>query len=224
MNENTPEEVPTIEFDDKHDKIPCEKIKCPHCSDRYMIRVPYVHASCSKCGTRFITDFNMGIYNKWAKAIDDLLGWRKGVKIRAHEPYHAEFTHLIINHQRQKCWDVSDIEEEVEEHKRCKKCGVCLNCFTCKSCGKTFEKDSRMRRQQCPHCRSPDFVQTYFKEAEEDKNNKMIKRCPCCKADKIVMTRTQTKTKCHLCGSKELSEPIVNRILSATIMKKKAYQ
>ncbi len=218
------DEIGLIEFDDKHDKLPVEKLRCPKCNDRYMIRVPKVYASCSKCGTRYLTDFNMGIYNKWAKALDDLLGWRKGVKITAKEPYHAEFTHLIINHKRQNCWDVSDITEEIQKHKRCNQCGICLNCFTCKDCGKYFEKDKHIRRVNCPHCNSTNFTQTYFTKVNEENKNYKIRSCPHCKSEKIIMTRIKGKTKCHLCKSTDLSDEIIERKLVATIMKKKAYQ
>lgn len=211
------DELEIFHFNERYDKLELLDLKCPICGKKHMAELSYVNVSCKSCGNRFMTDFSQGIYTKKARELDSWKANKNGFKIRATEPFEEDLIYFKDNHIKMKCWDITDDGETVEEHKRCKECGVCLNCFTCKSCGKTFEKIDNRRRVKCPHCKSHNFTKTYFKKVSAERT------CPECSSHKIMMTRTESKTKCHLCGSKNLSEPIRERVFWLTIMRKKGY-
>ena len=171
----TSEKLPILELNERFDKLSAENIKCPGCGVKYMMHVPYVFASCKKCGTKFQTDFNQDIYTKVARKLNSLLAWNQGVIINATNRYEKDIIHIEKHFKEMYCWDVSDITNKTIEHRRCNKCGICLNCFTCKKCGKTFAKDPHRRKQQCPYCKSSKFIQTYFEEVKCPDKNKLIK-------------------------------------------------
>ena len=87
----------------------------------------------------------------------------------------------------------------------------------------TFEPNPNRRKQVCPKCKSSSFTKTYFKKVLSSKENREIRLCPHCKSDRIKMTRTENKTKCHLCGG-ALTEPSSIIVYEFTVMRKKAYR
>lgn len=216
--------LPIFNLDEKTDKLSAEDLQCPCCGVLYMMHIPYVHASCKKCGTRYQTDFRQDILTKKASELLSWMAYKNAFKVRAVEKYERSITTIhhwlvLMNNV-----DVSDVTETTEQHKRCRSCGICQNCFTCKSCGKSFEKDENRRRVHCPFCKSTNFLPTYFKQVAVSKGNKNINHCPLCNSNKVVMTRTDGKTKCHLCDSKDLSEPIKTRVFWMTFERKGAYK
>lgn len=217
-----PEKIAYIELNEKTDKLAVE-VQCPVEGNKYMIRVPYVIASCKKCGTSFRTDFKQSIYTKIARRLISELAYKNEVHIKASEKYEGDIIHIKEHFEKHNCWDVSKVTESIDEHKRCLKCGVCHNCFTCKNCGKPFERDVNRRKQKCPSCKKSEFKKTYFKEVLV-KEDKYIKLCPHCKSDNITMTRTTNKTKCHLCGTTKLSETKSQREFHLIIKRKGGYK
>lgn len=223
MSESKDEELEVFYFSERTDKLQAEHCSCPVCGVKYMMHVPYVNASCKKCGTRYQTDFQQDMYTKKARELNSWLAHKNEFKIKADEIYEKDVIHFRQHHIDMKCWDLSVISESKEAHYRCHSCGVCLHCFTCKSCGKTFEKDPNRRKVKCPHCSSGNFLPTYFKAVKTDDKNKLLKKCPVCHSERVVMTRTEQKTKCHLCGGKDLSDAITERKFWLTISRKKGY-
>lgn len=211
-------------LDDKHDKIRVEQLRCPFCGDKFMQHHPFVQVACGKCGGKYRTDFKQDIYTKKSRELNSLLAYNNIVKIQARETFEADITQIQKHFQEMNSWDVSELKQVIDSHRRCEKCGICLNCFTCKNCGKSFEKDKNKRKQTCPHCRSHNFIKTYFTQAIAPEQDKRIKLCPNCKSDNIVMTRSKFKSKCHLCNSKKLSDKIDEKWFILKISRKRAYR
>lgn len=220
MKEEEPE---ILELNRRSDLLAVD-CRCTVCGDRYVHGVPYVNVPCGKCGNTFRTDFEQDIYTKKARQLLSKLSFRNSLIIKAEEKYESSLIHMRQHFIEQHCWDISEIKRIVEEYKRCLQCGVCFNCYTCKNCGKAFEKDKNKRKQICPHCRNDNFVKTYFKEVMVSDKNKDIKLCPYCKSDNIKMSRTVNKSKCHICGSRKLTDKKVNTIFEFRIDRKKAYR
>lgn len=212
-------DYPIILLNEKTDLISVE-CQCPVCKDKYVHGVPYVSVPCNKCGNTYSTDFKQDILTKKYRQIEQALTENNGVHIQASDRYEPFIITLQRYKQRQGCWDVSEITNKKEMFRFCKSCGVCLNCFTCE-CGKSFTKDINRKKQKCPDCKSNNFKKTFFKEALE-KGRKHI--CPECNSERIKMTRTSRKTKCHKCSSTKLTEPKVNTVYSLTISRKKSYK
>lgn len=216
--------LPVIELTEKFDRLIAEKLCCPVCGDKYATHVPYVIVPCGKCGTKYTTDFRQDIYTKKAKKILSTIAYNNGFIIYADEKYEQEITHIQKHFDYMLCYDVSEITQSYEEHRRCEQCGVCLHCLTCKECGNTYIPKPRVRRQTCPDCHSTKSTKTYFPSVHTDQHNKKIKLCPQCKSDRIIMTRSKLKSKCHMCGSKQLSDKITERMFKLTIKRKRAYR
>jgi len=212
-----------IEFSKKFDKFPTDT-QCPICGRKYKFHISYVQVPCDKCGTTYRTDFNLDIYSKKAKQIMQKFAWNDKVTFKADESYEAELLQVKRHYEMHGCYEVSDITKTIEQQRRCKRCGICQECFTCSKCGKTFKKDRNKRKQTCPHCKSNDYVHSYFKEVLEFEDNKNIKLCPHCKSPNIVMTQSKLSTKCHLCGSKSLAEPIIKTVFWLTVERKQPYK
>ena len=218
------EKVATLELNEKTDLLATE-VKCPTCGagKEYMTGVPYVNVSCRKCNTKYRTDFKQDIYTKKARQLNGKISWKDKLIIRASEKYEKEINHIRADFIRMKCWDVSELRREEEEYRYCQ-CGVCLSCLTCKKCGKTFERDPNKRKYTCPHCRSTSFVKTYFKEVFSSEENPYIRLCPHCNSDRIRLTRSKYKSKCHICGSKKLSDTKINIVFILEINRKVGYK
>ena len=218
------EEVIVIDLNEKTDLMSV-RTKCPTCGHEYLYGVPYVTVPCSKCGISYRTDFKQDIYTKKARFIEDKKTERNEIIFKATEAYKSALIHIRYNHMEQKCWDVSEIEEQKEEFKHCYKCGVCLNCFFCKDCNTHFKRNQNRRKQECPNCHSTNLTRTYFKDAKESKSKESMKirLCPECGSEHIKLTLTKNKSKCHLCGSKTLSPTKVNCIYVLTVKRKGAY-
>lgn len=216
------ENIEVIDLNEKTDLLATE-VKCPICGDKYIYGVPYVSVPCKKCGQTYRTDFKQDIYTKKARYIGDKMAEKiDGVMLRATEEYKSALIHIRYNHIEQKCWDVSKIEQSQEQIRHCLKCGTCMNCFICNRCGATFERDKFRRKQACPSCHKSDLRRTFFKNTEEKSKN--IRICPHCKSENIKLTLTKNKTKCHVCGSKKLTDMKINNIYALIIRKKKGYR
>ena len=218
----TEEKLIEIKLNDKTDLL-AVRTECPRCGDKYLYGVPYVSVPCKKCGILYKTDFKQDIYTKKARQLEDKKSEGDGIIIKATAPYKQQLIHIMYNHLEQKCWNVSEIKNSTESYKRCLNCGICMDCFTCKECGNQFEKDKKRRKQECPNCKSSDFTKTYFKKAKV-KENKVTRICPECDSENIRLTRTTNKSKCHLCGCKNLSESKTDVMYELTIKRKKAYR
>lgn len=214
----TEENLETIELNEKTDSIAI-KTKCPQCGDEYFYGVPYVNVPCKKCGITYRTDFKQDIYTKKARYMEDKKTEKNGIVLKVTEQYKPALLHIMYNHVEQKCWDVSEITQTKEEFRYCYQCGYCMDCYTCE-CGNSFKKDKTKRKQKCPICNSTNFKRTYFKEAKKSGN--MI-ACPKCSSDKVKLTRTNNKNKCHLCGSEHLSPAHIDNVYTVTIKRKKGY-
>jgi hypothetical protein len=214
------EEKVVLELNQKTDLM-TTKCECPQCGDRYIHGVPYVQVPCGKCGITYKTDFRQDIYTKKARQLLANLSYHNELTIRADEQYESSLVHMRHHFMEQHCWDVTDIEKTEEEYRRCLKCGVCHNCFTCMECGKPFKRDPNKRKQICPKCKVNKFIKTYFTEVIIGSKSKV---CPHCKSDKIKMTRTRNKTKCHKCNSTKLAEKKKRVMFSFGIERKKAYR
>jgi len=214
-----------IEFNDKNNKIIIDGT-CPNssCGGKYSAHVAYVQIPCRKCGLSFKTDFNQRILTK--KAIDILKAqaYANVIIINASEKFESDLRFAKDLFTMQKTYQIGDVKRKIGEYRRCTKCATCFNCFTCKSCGKAFEKDKHKKKQRCPHCNHNKYVNSYSKEIICSKENENIKLCPHCKSDNIIMTRSKTKSKCHICGSKKLSEKRSETTLELTIKRKGAYK
>ncbi len=211
-----------IELNQKTDLLSIHA-ECPFCGAKHH-GVPYVHIPCSSCGSVYRTDFNQDIYTKKAKQIASAISYKDKIKIRAVENYENEVTTARQHFIKQGCWTVSGIVRSMEEHRKCFDCGICLNCLTCKGCGKAFTRDKNKRKQICPTCKSSQFVKTRINKILINEKNRDIMLCPHCKSDNIRLTRTTNKTKCHLCGSKNLSEKKIDIIFEFTVERKEAYK
>lgn len=213
-------DYPIIELNEATDKL-CADVKCPECGNKYMYHVAYVNVSCGRCLTKYKTTFKQDIYRKKARDIIAGLAYNPGINIRA---IGVDYEPAIINIEKHfkllKSYNLSDIEHSVDSHKRCNKCGICHSCFTCKDCDKSFTKSPNKKTQVCPHCHSKNVNWTYVKEIVNNGNTKL---CPNCKSGNVIMTRTKNKTKCHICATKDLSEPIEQPVFILTIEKKLGY-
>jgi len=214
-----------IEFSDKTNKLTADST-CPNssCGKKYSAHVAYVQIPCRNCGVTFKTDFTQRILTK--KAIDILKAqaFANVIIIKASEKFESDLRFAKDLFTLQKTYQISDITRKITEYRRCTKCATCLNCFTCKRCGKTFEKDKHKKKMRCPHCSHNKYVNSYIKEIICSKENENIKLCTHCKSDNIILTRSKTKSKCHICGSKKLSEKRAETILQLTIKRKGAYK
>ena len=217
------DECPLIELTERFNRMPAD-VECPHCGDKYHTHIPYANVPCRKCGITYRTDFKQSFYDKIAKKILSSMAYNNGIRFEAAERFEGDITLIQKHFTEMNCWDVSNIERIEREYKICNKCGVCLNCFTCKECGTSFTKNPDKRKQMCPNCKSDKFIMTYFKEVYRSEENKDIKLCPQCKSERIVMTKSRKKSKCHICGSKKLSEPLKNTIFLLTIKRKRGYR
>lgn len=211
-----------IELNDKTDLLEMVT-KCPRCERKDLHGIRSVEISCKKCGLLYKTDFRQDIYTKKARRIEDKKGEADGVIIKATEPYKPALIHIMYNSIEQKCWNVSEIKQSTVSYKRCLNCGICRECYTCKECGTPFKKDKKRRKQECPNCKSSSFTRTYFKKAKIEKN-KITRICPECDSENIRLTKTTNKSKCHLCGSKKLSEAKIDIMHELIIKRKKAYR
>lgn len=213
----------TIEFNEKIDNLQIDT-QCPNCGDKYSTHIPYVQIGCKKCGNTYRTDFKQRMFTKKAMDILKANAWCNTVKYKVSEKYEADLMYIKDLHEMMKTYKINNIDKKTEEYRRCSKCATCLNCFTCKKCGLTFEKDKNRKKQMCPKCQSKSYVKTYVKEIICSEENRNIKLCSHCKSDKIVMTRSKTKSKCHICGSKKMSEKMSETTLYLTIKRKGAYK
>lgn len=211
-----------IKLNDKSDLL-AVKTECPRCGDKYLYGIPYVTVPCHKCGISYKTDFKQDIYTKKARRIEDKKVEGDGIILKATEQYKPQLIHMRYNHIEQNCWDVSEIKKTEETYKRCLDCGMCMDCYTCKECGTPFERNKNRRKQECPNCKKSNFTKTYFKKAKI-KKNQVTRVCPNCDSENIRLTRTSNKTKCHLCGGKNLSEAKVDILYTLIIKRKKAYR
>lgn len=214
-------DYPTIELNESTDKIGVD-VKCPECGNKYLYHVAYVNVSCGKCLTKYKSAFKQDIYRKKARDINAALAYNNGVNIKATGiDYESSIITIEKHFKLHKCWNVYPIDHTVETHKRCNKCGICHSCFTCKDCEKSFPKNPNKKTQACPHCHSKNVNWTYIKDIIRNGNQRL---CPNCKSGNIVMTRTKNKTKCHICGKKDLSEPVEEQVFILTIEKKLGYR
>ena len=213
-----------IEFSDKTDKLIADKLECPGCGDRYLSHIPYVNVPCGKCGLTYRTDFKQRIVTKKAIEILKAEAFANTIIFDVAEKFEADLRFTKDLFVLKKTYHISDIKRKMNEYRRCTKCATCLNCLTCKKCGKAFEKDKHKKKQRCSHCNHNKYVKTYAKEIICSKENENIKLCPHCKSDNIIMTRSKTKSKCHICGSKKLSEKRSETKLELTIKRKGAYK
>lgn len=216
----------TLEMNEKTDQLIIKNTRCPVCGKRGGSHTPYVTIPCN-CGISYKTDFEQDTYTKVSPHVLAMVSWNDETILKFSEAYEGGLIRLQKYFKMQNCWEVSEITSKIEEHRRCLKCGVCRDCLTCKNCGKTFKKDTDKnkgrRRQLCPHCKSDKFIKTFINEVFVAEKNKEIRLCPHCKSDKLIMTRTTNKTKCHVCGSEELSLPKTERIFTMTIKRKEPY-
>lgn len=212
----------TLELNEKTDLIPVE-VQCPTCHDKYFKGVPYVQVGCKKCGTSFKTDFNLNIYDKIAKRLDDLQAFNDKITVRATERYRPYLMHIKENHKAMKSWDVEELNVKNEEYRYCLNCGICLNCFQCKECGNSFTKHEHRRRQVCPECKETNFQKTYFTNAKNSEKTKG-KICSECNSSNIKLTRTTNKSRCHKCKSTKLTEGKSNTIYTIIISRKRGYE
>lgn len=217
------EDAEIFELNEKSDLL-AANCQCPQCGNKYLFGVPYVQVPCKRCGITFRTDFEQDIYTKKARQLLSKISFKNSLAIKADERYESSLIHIRQHFIEMHCWDVSGIDRKNEEYKRCLACGICLNCYTCKDCGKAFQHDQNKRKQTCPTCRTNNFVKTYFKEVNVNAKNKEIRMCPHCNSDKIRMTRTKNKIKCHACNSRKLTEQKVNVNYYFTVSRKKAYR
>jgi len=213
----------TIIFNENMDKLIAEELSCPKCRIKYAKRLPYVNVACNNCGLTYTTDFKQRIFTKKASDILKANAWCNTIHYEVSEKFEADLLYVKDLHEMMKSYKIGEIKRKTEEYRRCKKCATCLNCFTCKKCGKTFEKDLNRKKQVCPHCNGKSYVNTYVKEIICSEKNENIKLCSHCNSDKIVLTRSKTKSKCHICGSKKLSEKRSETTLYLTIKRKGAY-
>lgn len=223
----TKDKTITIEFTDKTNKLIADSIICPNSSctgKHFSAHVSYVQIPCRKCGMTFKTDFNQKILTK--KSIDILKAqaFADTIIFKVDEKFESDLRFTKDLFQMMKSYQVSELKRTFNEYRRCTKCATCLNCFTCKQCGKSFEKEKHKKKMRCPHCNHNKYVNTYVKEIICSKENENIKLCSHCKSDKIIMTRSKTKSKCHICSSKKLSEKRSEVKLELTIKRKGAYK
>lgn len=211
-----------FELNQKSDLL-AANCQCPQCGNKYLFGVSYAQVPCKKCGITFRTNFEQDIYTKKARQLLSKIAFKDSLLVRADERYESSLIHIRQHFLEMHCWDVTGIERKDEEYKKCLSCGVCLNCYTCKSCGKAFQHDINKRKQTCPLCKTNNFIKTYFKEVKTNEKNKDIRLCPHCNSDKIRMTRTKNKKKCHLCNSGKLTEQKIDVKYSFVISRKKAY-
>lgn len=212
-----------LDLSERYNKLAVE-VKCPTCDKKFVTRTSYVKVSCNRCGSSFNTDFQQNLYHKYIGKVLSTIGHEGGIIIKnIPEKFYGDILYFEKVFKMQKSYDVSEITKKTETLRRCLKCGICNNCLTCKSCTKTFEKNQNRRKQVCPDCGSNETIPTYFKEAFIPTDNKELKQCPHCHSPNIVLTLSNTKSKCHLCGSKQLSEPKTDNIYSITIKKKQGY-
>ena len=217
------EDAGIFKFSQKTDLISAN-CQCPQCGNKYLFGVPYVNIPCKKCGITFRTDFAQDIYTKKARQLLSILSFKNSLTIKADAEYEDSLIYVRQHFIEQHCWDITEIQNSEEEYRRCLSCGVCFNCYTCKDCGKAFQHDINKRKQVCPTCKTNNFVKTYFKEVHVNDKNKDIKLCPHCNSDKIRMTRTENKTKCHACNSNKLTEKKTKNTYRFTVSRKKAYR
>ena len=196
--------------------------KCPICGHTHQCVVHYALARC-KCGATYKTDFKQDIYTKKARQLLSLLAFNDEVEIIASEKFEGDIIHIQKHFQLMHSWEVSEITNSKEEYRKCKKCGVCLDCITCKGCGKTYKRNPSRKKQRCPTCQSYNYTTTFFKDVFIRDENKNIKLCPYCNSDNIRMTRVTNKTKCHICGSRKLTDKRTNILYKLTIKRKRAY-
>jgi len=216
------DKISEFELNQKTDLM-AVKCECPQCGDRYLHGVPHVQVPCGKCGITYRTDFKQSIYTKKARHILSKLAYKNALKITATNKYEADITlirqHFIEMHN----WEITEITSSTEEHRRCQKCGVCFTCYTCIDCQESFKPDKSKRKKKCPHCNSTNVTRSYFSSVvtKEERRGRL---CPFCNSTKVRMTRTTNKTKCHICGSDELSEARRDTKFSFIISRKKAYK
>lgn len=214
------EEFEVLELNQKTD-ILAVQCKCPKCGDKYMQGVPYVQVGCGHCGITYKTNFIQDIYTKIARRIVQKLAYKDGLILKADEEYEMDVTNIRHHFIKQRCWDVSEIENKERKYMTCLNCGICLNCLTCKDCKETFPKHPNLKKQVCPKCRKSNVIKTYFKKPlSEDQRFK----CPKCRSNNIKLTNTNDTSKCHKCNSKKLSSPKSKTQFQFTIQRKKAYR
>lgn len=194
--------------------------ECPQCGNKYLFGVPYVTVPCKKCGIKFNTDFKQDMYTKKARQINSKISFYDKITLRFKEEDEGSLIHYRQHLLQQKCWIVSEITHKGDEYKRCLECGVCLECYHCKTCNKNFAHNDNRRKQVCPECGGSDFEHTYFKKVA----GKTKKVCPHCKSEKIKMTITRNKKKCHLCESDNLSEARTRELFEFSVERKEAYK
>jgi len=217
------DKIITIVFNERIDRLQADT-QCPICGDKYSQHIPYVQLGCGKCSSTYRTDFKQRAFTKKAADIIKADSWNNIVKYEFSEKYEEDLVYIQKLFVMKRSYRVGDIKKKIEEYRRCEKCGVCLNCLTCKKCGKTFEKDKHRKKHICPHCKGNTYTPTYIKEIIVSEENENIKLCSHCKSDRVFMTKSKTKSKCHLCGSKKLSDKKVETTLYLTIQRKRAYK
>lgn len=215
-------EYPLLDLNAKYDMFILSSV-CPKCGDKKAKTTPLADVGCKSCGNKYKTEFKQSIYTKVARSMNSYLAYNNGLIIRGAEKYESEIVNMKEHFTAMNNWDVSKIKEYYEYHKRCRECGICLSCLTCKECGKAFKKKNNVRIQKCS-CGSTKSINSYFKEVLGSKQNYMMRLCPHCKSDKVIMTRTTDLTKCSICGSKELSNKKSERKFELVIEKKKGYR
>jgi len=195
---------------------------CPKCGNKYVYGTKYVKVPCD-CGLTYNTDFHQTLYMKTAHRIFKEFSRYNKLTLIFNENYDTDLYVYEKIFKEYKCFDILPIESEDEEHRFCNQCGTCKSCVTCKNCGMAWKKDSRDKKQRCPQCKSNKYVKSKFKEVFVSEENKNIKLCPHCKSDDIRFTYTTQKTKCHECGSKNLSQPIKKTYFKLIIERKKMF-
>jgi len=219
------DDIKVMELDKKSDLLGLET-ECPnpHCGSKYMRGVPFAEVTCKKCGTNYKTVFKQTMYAKKATQILSALSFHDGLVLRMPGAYEADIIHVQKLFQLQGCWDVTEISSSTETFRYCDHCGMCMNCYTCKKCGTAFTKDPNRRKIRCSKCKETSFVKTHFEEVNCPGGNRAIRLCPFCQTDKVRMTITKNKEKCHACGKKGLHAETNRTMYEVTIKRKKAYK
>ena len=177
--------------------------------------MPYAVVKCNKCSITYKTDFKQDAYTRIARRIEDYLAWNDSLKITVMQKHYPSLLHLQSNYIKFRSWEVSDIDQHNSSYRLCQSCGVCKNCVTC-ACGYTFKVDRNKRKQKCPECKGEEFKKAFIVLANGEKD------CPHCHS-KIFLTKTDQKTVCHKCSSKNLGEERKEVNYTLTITRKKAY-
>lgn len=169
---------------------------CPECKSKNKTKLKKALITCQKCHHKYLVTATHNPLKYYSEMIEEELSKDNGIILKTQiiesegKKEEALKNYEVLRKikeqkEKQKCWDVGNIEEatDIEKKIKCMDCGSCNNCVTCFSCGEHYVP--KKKEIKCPNCKSTEIKKTLIKKFEK-KDGKNT--CPYCKSEDVYWT------------------------------------